>query len=167
MIITIITSITFREYAKLLFTLTYKKPTMILIVCIGLIMTGWIGGYWSGLLPVPEPLIYQYITLSLIAVVQPAFIYSIIRKNYLSSNHLRELLEIIFTEKLIIVKGNSFLTELTWEKTFKVVELTNWFLIYQNNLSAIIIPKRVFAINECDQFKGLLRSIPGLDLHLQ
>jgi len=30
---------------------------------------------------------------------------------------------------------------MTWEKTYKVQELKDWFLIYQNKLVANVIPK--------------------------
>jgi len=48
-----------------------------------------------------------------------------------------------------------------------VVELKKWFLVYQNNLSAIIIPKKSFLPNQVEEFKQLLTSIPGLSLSLR
>jgi hypothetical protein len=31
---------------------------------------------------------------------------------------------------------------MTWDKTYKVLELNDWFLFYQNKLVANIIPKK-------------------------
>ena len=162
---TIVTKISFKEYVMLLYKLTYKKPVMRLLLFVALAMLVWIIGYYAKILPVPKPAIYQYITFFLITVVQPTVIYSTIRKNYFSSNHLKEQLKIEFTSSEIKMQGDSFYTELDWTKLYKVQELKDWVLIYQNNLSAIIIPKRSLT-GKLREFKHLLNSIPGLKLQL-
>src|SRR4249920_1158434 len=142
------TKVSFKEYRNLLFGLTYKKPVMKVIVFVAFSMVIWILGYYLHFLPVPKPEIYQYITLLLIAVVQPSVIYWTIKRNYDSSNHLGEQLEIEVTQSEIKIQGESFYTEVAWKKIFKVDEQTNWFLIYLNNLAAIIIPKKDFRGNQ-------------------
>ena len=137
------------------------------ILCVALAMVVWILGYYLHFLPVPKPQIYQYITLILITVVQPGVIYLTIKRNYDSSNHLREQLEIKLTEKEIEIQGESFKTEVKWNKIFKIDEQTNWFLIYLNNLSAIIIPKKDFAATQMEEFKIILSTIPGIPIHLK
>src|SRR5207253_7183381 len=129
------TRITFKQYLKLLFTLTYRRPIMILVVIVGLFSLTWILNGQFNFLLLPSPTFYQYITLILVAVIQPLVIYTTIRKNYHSSNHLKEPLEIEFTGSQVKIKGKSFYTELDWEKTFKIVELKNWFVIYESNLT--------------------------------
>ncbi len=161
------TRVSFQQYAKLLFTLTYRKVMMKVILCVALAMLVWIIGYYSSLLPVPKPQFYQYTTLALITIVQPLVIYSTIWKNYHSGNHLREPLEIEFTDTQIRMKGESFYTELQWAKIFKVQELKHWFLIYENSLSAIIIPKQSLSPDQGAQFITLIQSIPGIAIHLQ
>jgi len=163
---TIKTRISFKEYVKLLFRLTYKKPMMKVILCVALAMLTWIAGYYLHFLPLPQPTFYQYTTLFLITVAQPLVIYSTIWKNYHSGSHYKEPLEIEFLPKEIKMTGESFYTVLQWEKIYKVVELQDWFLIYQNSLSAIIIPKKSFPPGKIESFKQLLRSIPDLNLHL-
>ena len=158
--------ISFKAYVKLLYTLIYRKPMMIVIVCVGLAMLVWILGYQFSLLPLPRPLIYQYITLGLITIVQPLVIYSTIWNNYYSANHLRETLEIEFTKIEIKIHGKSFYTELTWEKTFRVEELNNWFLIYQNNLSAVIVQKKFFTKGQLQEFKTLVGGIKKIPVKL-
>src|SRR6185295_14315595 len=102
------TEISFKEYRKLLFSLTYRKPIMKVILCVAFVMLVWILGYYLHFLPVPKPQIYQYTTLILITVVQPITIYWTIKRNYDSSNHLREHLEIELTQSEIKVQGESF-----------------------------------------------------------
>jgi hypothetical protein len=160
------TKISFKEYCKLLFALAYKKTLMKLILSVAFILLLWIFFYFFKLMNTPAPTIYQYITLGLIILVQPTVIYLSIRRNYYSSNHLKETLEIEFTNQEIKVSGESFYTELTWKKTFKVTELENWFLIYQNNFSAIIIPKKSFKKNLEEEFRELLSNLNSVTMEL-
>ena len=161
------TRITFKEYVKLLYGLTYKKPMMIVILCVGVAMIIWITGYYLHYLPVPKPMFYQYTTLTLISVVQPLAIFLTIRKNYYSGNHLQEPLQIELLPEDIKMTGNSFYMEIKWEKMFKIVELPNWFLLYQNNLSAIIIPKKAFNERQENEFRKILRSVKKVPVKLE
>ncbi|MEP7263904.1 MAG: YcxB family protein [Bacteroidota bacterium] len=164
----IITSeISLREYIKLLLKLTYKKPVMWLLIFVACVMLAWIISYYNNLLPVPEPTYYQFVTLGLITVVQPLVIFFMIKKNYNSSNHLKERLLIGFGDQEIKITGDSFYMELNWSKIYKVVELKKWFLIYQNNLSAILVPVKSFDEEQLSSFKKMLLSIPGLSVRLR
>lgn len=140
---------------------------MKIIVSVALAMIIWILGYYLHFLPVPKPEIYQYITLLLITVVQPTAIYWTIKRNYDSSNHLGEQLEIELSESEIKVHGESFYTEIAWKKIFKVDEQTNWFLIYLNNLSAIIIPKKDLGDNQMEEFEKILATVQNIPIHLK
>ena len=167
MAMTIKSKISLSEYRNLLFGLAYKKPIMKLVVFVGFAMVVWITGYYFHFLPVPRPRIYQYITLVLIAVVQPLTILFTIKRNYDSSNQLGEELAVEFTQTQIKVRGESFYMEVEWKKLFKIEEQTDWFLLYQNNLSAIIIPKRSFHGRQAEAFRNILRSIPGVPVHVK
>lgn len=139
---------------------------MRVILCVAFLMLTWIFGYYLHFLPVPKPQIYQYTTLILITVVQPITIYWTIKRNYDSSNHLREHLEIELSQSEIKIQGESFYTKIKWEKIFKIDEEPNWFLIYQNNLSAIIIPRKEFSSAQVEEFKTILTAIPNVPIHL-
>src|SRR5881628_3816889 len=129
--------ISFKEYRNLLMGLAYKKPMMKIIVGVGAVMFIWIVGYYTHVLPVPEPKIYQYLTLGITWIVQPIVIYWTIKRSYFSSNHLREEISVDVNDDELKVKGDSFFTEIAWKKIFKVVEQEYWFLVYQNTWSAI------------------------------
>ncbi len=164
---TITAKVDFKEYVKLVFTLTYKKPVMIVIVCVGLAMLTWVVGYALGFSFLPEPQFYQYTTIALILVVQPCMIFLTIRRTFISSNHLGESLRIAFDPEKISLTGAAFHTEFAWAGTFKVVELPHWFMVYQNTISAVLAPKRSFAPGEIEELKRMLKKVPGLKLHLQ
>src|SRR5450432_649148 len=120
--------ITFRQYLNLLFRLAYKKPVLKVIISVALAMLVWIAGYYLHFFPVPKPEIYQFITLILITVVQPVVIYWTIKRNYDSSNHLGDQLEIELTQNEIKIQGESFYTSIKWKKVFKIDEQPDWLL---------------------------------------
>ena len=161
------TKISFKEYRKLLFCLIYKKPTMIAIVGVGFAMILWILGYYLHFLPVPEPQIYQYITLSIIGVFQPLSVFWLLRRNYTSSNFLSQQVEIEVTTDILNIRGKSFYTELIWKYISKVDEVKNYILIYQNNLSCIFISKDDLTKTELKELKIILNSIPDVPMHLK
>ncbi|MGV8828214.1 MAG: YcxB family protein [Breznakibacter sp.] len=60
------------------------------------------------------------------------------------------------TEELIIVTGESFNSQMTWEKTYKVLELKEWFLFYQNKLVANVVPKE-FIGNQTHELREIIK----------
>jgi hypothetical protein len=163
---TIKTRISFKEYRTLLFGLAYRKPVMKILLGVDLLTISWILAYYSHLAPVPKPLIYQYVTVILITLVQPGMIYWTIKRNYESSNHLREPLEIKILRTEIQLNGKSFSTQMAWNKVFKIDEQLHWFLVYENTLSAIIIPKKAFTKTELLEFRKILQTIKKVPVHL-
>ncbi|MCW3167035.1 YcxB family protein [Chryseobacterium sp. 09-1422] len=151
--------VTIRQYLKLLFSLAYSKPVMIFLICFALLLVLWITLFHLDILNLPEPVVYQYITLLLIAVIQPTVILTTIIRNYYSSNHLRETLDIDLSDDKIKIKGESFYMEILWTKIYKLAEKKNWFLIYQNNLSAILIPKKDLSTHQIKQIQEILGSV--------
>jgi len=153
------TKVTFKEYLNLLYSLAYQKPIMKLLVSAALILFLWIIFYYLKYFTLPRPIIYQYFTLVLIVLVQPIVIYTTIRRNYYSSNHLRETLDMEILEKEIKIAGETFYMEVTWEKQFKIVEYLNYFLIYQNNLSAIIIRKKDLSADDIINIRKIFKKL--------
>ncbi len=62
-------------------------------------------------------------------------------------------------ENEIKIKGESFYMEILWSKIYKIVEKKSWFLIYQNNLSAILIPKKNLSPEQIKQIQEILASV--------
>lgn len=102
------TKIRFKEYVKLLYSLAYERTMLRLLVLVALLLLLWILFYNFDIFNLPKPIIYQYITLSLIAVAQPAIIFITIWRNYYSSNQLRENLEIELASEMIKINGESY-----------------------------------------------------------
>lgn len=163
---TIKTKVHFKEYVKLIYALAYEKTILRLLLGVAGLILLWIIFYYLNIFDLPKPLIYQYVTLVLITIVQPIGIYLTIRRNYKSSNQLCEALEIETTPKDIRIKGESYYMEVDWEKLFRIVEKPNWFLLYQNNLSAIIISKKDMDESDITDFRKILKNINDVPLEL-
>ena len=156
-----------REYLGLLLKLTYRKPVMIFILFVDAVIMTWIILSHLNIKGIPEVTFFQYCTTILITIVQPIVISHTIMRNYQSSNHLQERLIVEFTNDVIRLKGDSFFTELLWNKLYKVQETKNWYLLYQNNLSAILLCKDAFKEAGIDDFRVFLKQIPELNLYLK
>ena len=102
----------------------------------------------------------------LIILILPFSIYRNAKKNFESTPRIQEKINYEFTNEQIKISGESFTTELTWEKTYKVLELKNWILIYQNPRVANVIPKEAFG-NNLGEFRELVRSKPFIKQKLK
>ncbi len=160
------TRVTFNEFVKLLYSLAYQRPILKLLVGVAVFILLWIIFYYLEMFHLPEPVIYQYITLLLIAVAQPAVLYVTIHNIYYSSNHLRETTDIELAKEKLTLNGESFYMELKWNKIFKIVEKKRWFLIYQNQLSAIIIPKKNLSKKNVGELREIFTDLKKVRVEL-
>lgn len=158
--------VTFKQYVKLLFGLTYQRPIMKVLLGVAFLILMWIIFYYLNIFYLPEPVIYQYITLALILVVQPIVIFTTIHTVYYSSNHICQTLEMDILPEEIRVQGESFYMEVQWKKMFKITEKSKWFLIYQNSLSAIIIPKKDLQTDEISKICKILKKLTNTKVEL-
>src|SRR5690606_34122275 len=127
------TNVSFRQYLKLLFGLAYEKPVLRLLLGLAGLVILWIVLHALDLFNLPEPQIYQYITLLLILIIQPLAIFYTIRRNYYSSNYLMETLQIELTINDVKMRGETFDMGILWCNVWRVDERTNWFMIDTNN----------------------------------
>ncbi len=140
---------------------------MIFLLGLSLLLILWISFYFLNIFNLPRPLFYQYLTVGLILIVQPLAIFLTIRRNYFSSNHLRESLEMEVTKEDLKITGESFYLELIWDKIFKIVEHSRCFLIYQNNLSAVIILKKDLDPSEMIEIRKIFNQFSGVPVNLK
>ena len=145
----------FKKYLKLMYGLTYRKPWTIIISIIGLVML--IGSilYFVGYpIPIDSTPIVQF-TIGLLVIFIPFSIYLSSRKNFSSAGRLKEKMTYEFTSDKIIITGETFKTEMTWTKLYKIQVLKNWILIYQSKTTANIIHKDSFG-DKLIEFKKLV-----------
>lgn len=156
MIIT--TKITFKEYVRLMFILTYRKPLTAFVTFLGVYSLAAIVLFYSGYDSYfNEPSMIQIMLMIVLLVLIPFSVYYNAKKLFASQARIQEEIIYEFTDDKIKLTGESFNVEQTWEKTYKVVELKSWVLIYQSKLVANIIPKKAFD-DKLEEFRSLVRS---------
>ena len=152
------TKLDFKSYLKLMYSLTYRKPIMIFITIVGLIMfLSSIFYFLDFNVPVDSPPYFQIVFGFFIIAFLPFSIYWSGKKNFSSHSRLQERIIYEFTDEKIKITGETFSSELDWTKTYKITELKDWILIYQNRQIANILMKESFA-EKISDFRILVKS---------
>lgn len=155
---TIETKLDQKEYTRLMYVVTYRKPIMIFITIIGITMILSSIAYLIGYKDLFTEPPYVLSAIGFIFVfLFPFSIYMNAKRNFSSYGKLQEKIIYEFTNEKIKVIGESFNSEMTWEKTFKITELKNWILIYQNKQVFFVIEKESFGTN-LPEFKSIVMS---------
>ena len=103
------TKLELKEYIKLMYVLTYRKPMVIIISIIGLVMIIGTLGYFLGFKDMYEsaPIVPGALGFAFVILV-PFSIYRGAKRNFSSSGRLNETINYEFTEDRIIITGESF-----------------------------------------------------------
>lgn len=89
------------------------------------------------------------------------------KRNYASTKSIREPITYSFDASGIHIKGDSFESDLKWSTIHKVQETKRWFLFYQNNVAANIVPKSSFESQEqLNALRELISSQKNLKFKL-
>lgn len=102
-----------------------------------------------------------------IIILLPVRYYFALRTAYNKSLRAHEKIEYDITDKGIIGIGETWRMEIDWSKTYKIEETKNWFLIYENPRSKIIIPKETMTVDDIKILKTILvniKTIKGVKL---
>jgi hypothetical protein len=78
--------------------------------------------------------------------------------NYRSNARIKETIEYNFGDKYLEVKGDSFSSQLTWDKIYRVTRTKNWLLIWQSRQVANVIPLRDIWAGDVTRLKEILDS---------
>ncbi len=152
------TKLEFKDYLRLMYALTYKKPTIVFLSFVGLIM--FVGSllYFMGFnIPFDDTPYFQLILGFFIVGYLPFSIYRTAKKNFYSHGKLQEKMIYEFTTDKIKVTGATFSSEMDWSKTYKIKEINRWVLIYPSRNIFNLIPKDSIGEN-IDEFRSLIRT---------
>ncbi len=56
--------------------------------------------------------------------------------------------------------------EIKWENFFIIVEKPNWFLLYQNSMTAIMISKKDMSTSDINVLRDFLKNIKDVPIEL-
>jgi hypothetical protein len=161
------TQISFKEYLRLMYLLTYRKGWTIYISVIGIVM------FISAILAFMHVYDYQrdptfaLIFGAFVIFVLPVSVYLSAKKNFASNKRLQEVIEYEFAGDKMIVRGNSFSSELGLNQTFKIEELKQWFLIYQSKQTANFISKSNLSEQELSELREIFNGLAGVKVKLK
>lgn len=97
----------------------------------------------------------------------PLVIYYESKSSMNKNTRLKETISYKLSNERIVVTGEQFVENLTWEKVVKFVETKSWFLIYTSDFGADIIRKELLSQAEIQQTRNLIRRIPDLKYSLR
>jgi len=128
-----------RDFINANFVLAYKRPftrimSAILILFIMLLL---LVSLFS-----PDVSFTDIIVPVLALFVVPLLTYWRAKNIYDSNKRSGESVEYIFDKEYLIMKGESFNAQVTWDKLYRVTQSKNWVFVWQNRQSANPIPKR-------------------------
>ncbi|MDR0810675.1 MAG: YcxB family protein, partial [Paludibacter sp.] len=137
------TKLEFKEYLNWNFYMTYKKPSRIILTLFWLCIFFSIFLSYSKLDWQPNLWLALLICLFFLGIM-PITIYFSAKKLFKTNKIIQEKIIYNFQDEKIAIIGESFSSELTWEKLYKIIELKHFVLLYQSASTMNIIPKFAF-----------------------
>ena len=107
---------------------------------------------------IPKVNFSQLIVPVLMLLLFPVLIYFAAKRSYAANKRISETIEYQFAKDHLIMTGESFHSQLTWDKVYKVTETKNWILIWQNRQIANAIPKRDVWDGQIEDLKKILTA---------
>lgn len=147
------------EFTKLLFAMTYRKTSMIAFAAFKMVLIIYLvfvfaQHYNEGWLPN-----YCLFMALFLAVSTPLRLYYMGRKTYSASRFLKEEIQYDLTEEKIIARGETFNGERSWGTPHTVIELKDWFVIYDSKIVFNPIPKKCMTAVEQTELKNILMKL--------
>jgi hypothetical protein len=161
------TQINFRDYLKLQYILTYQNYITLFSMFLAFILLVLALLQFIGEIPGSDNVnIGLYLGLYIV-ISTPLFIYIKAKRNFKTHKALQEEITYgFFTDKFTIVTPYSN-AEIPWEKMYKIRELNNWFLLYQSNRIANLIPKTSLTSEEISGVREILKNVKGIKVKLK
>ena len=84
--------------------------------------------------------------------------YFAIKKGFSKNKRISELIEYTFDNSNLLINGESFKTELSWNKIDRVTKSKSWLLIWQNRQNANAIPMKDVLQDDLIKLKTILTN---------
>ncbi|ROI06464.1 MULTISPECIES: YcxB family protein [unclassified Chryseobacterium] len=101
----------------------------------------------------------------LIPLIFPLFVvffifkaYSTSKKAFLSNKKIQEENTYTFTPEKIVIKGETFESEYSWNSIYQIRELKDWFLIYQSLQVMNMVPKKDFTREQVSELRSIITN---------
>ncbi len=141
-----------------------KKPLFLIFPVTGFFMILLYVSYFIGDYSYGNPPVFQLILGLFFMIGFPSLLYYQIKKNFNSNKQVQEDIKYTFTPDIILVNGETFNSEMSWEKVYKVKESKDLIFIYQSRQIAYFIPKRYFSGQQLQDFKQMVNRMSGIKI---
>jgi hypothetical protein len=152
------TKLTQADFINVNFVLLYQKLLIKILTVIGLLAALFVAsdkilglGFTS-----QEPSNYVFPLVILVGL--PIITFLSAKKNYAATKRIQETIEYKFTNEYLEIKGESFNSQLGWNKFYKVTKTKKWVFIWQNNSAANIISRKDIWDSQIEELKEILES---------
>jgi hypothetical protein len=149
------THLDFKKYLELCFTLTYRKPIVIIVTLVGICNIFW---FFFPLESMTQPFVNIVGGIFLIAIT-PITVYIHASKFFNSNQRVKEKIVYKFSDGKIKSIAESSVIEFDYKNIYKTQELRNWFLIYHDIRSVNAIPKKQLDKSQVLELKDILFKI--------
>ena len=162
--ITLDYKITFGEYLGLTFLITYRRPLIVIITGLGLLVCG-IGlgtelGLWNFQLLSSAVATWSYGLFMLLFV--PMLNAWKAWRQYRSVPRLHELRHLEITRETVKLSGEAGATEYKWSAVKGFKDSTSWILLSPNKFELLFIPKRAFAPAQWALLQDIIKAQPAI-----
>lgn len=163
--ITIETKMESRDFMRLVYFLTYRRPLVLVVTFLGIVFVVW------GMLAVTGVTEFSAFSPSFTVVYGiffllwiPATAYFRGRRQYASSKRLQELRSYEFSQEQIKMRSESNSADYKWSGIHEVKFSGAWVLIFLSRAEAMFIPQSAFSAQQLTDFKTLLANVKGLKI---
>jgi hypothetical protein len=125
-----------KEYRSLMLKLTYRNPIVLYvnIICLNILMASVINSNYNVI----------SVTALIFLIIIPVTTIFQSTKTFSDNKMIKEPLTYDFTSNQILITGETFTSSIRWNSLYKIKELNNWFLLYNDKTSMIVVPKKSF-----------------------
>ena len=147
--------LTEKDFINVNFVLLYSRPIfkIITIIFCVLVLIGI-----PIVIVLPKTSLTQILFPLIFLSLMPLMTYFTAKRNFKANKRISETIEYQFDKDYLSAKGESFNTQQTWDKIYKVTQTKNWILIWQNNQVANPIHKRDIWDGEINDLKNILQA---------
>jgi hypothetical protein len=145
--------LTKRDFVNVTFVLLYRKISVLIVTVMGSLLL--LGGIVVSLYLEKNPLSLMGGPLLMVGIF-PLLTYIAAIKSYSSNGRSSEEMEYYFNESFLTIKGESFSSEFSWSKVYKVTKTKNWLLIWHNKQVANPIPMNNILYDQLYHLKTIL-----------
>ncbi len=149
--------ISYRDYRNLIMGLSIKKPAFLL--CLGLLILCLLSMCNNGNYHELPDTIWVVFFIFAGIVATPLLVLYQTKKAFKTNKIFKEEVLYNFNNDAVEFKGKSFNSTIAWSHFIKIKETKTFFMLYQDNIVANLIDKKMLTENEITELRKFITSL--------